>query len=238
MVPSIKQSATQDGSPIRAAFTEIVSFVFIFSFLIFSLMTENPVFSLVQSPLIVVNLFMVLNSLLQITLFLVIYPTLNPQAGMRDYPVSKKKQGAQQILKTVVKSVAAFVGFWAVAHFFAVIFGAPLLEDAEKTSVWAGLVSSLIIVPGVCIIGPKPRKWVALFNLMNFDSSQKRTLFYCTVLTIIGSWASAVVIPLDWDRPWQLWPTPGVVGAMLGYCVGLLIGGAKIVKDIKFSKVH
>lgn len=29
-------------------------------------------------------------------------------------------------------------------------------------------------------------------------------VYYPTVGTIIGAWAGAIVIPLDWDRPWQV----------------------------------
>ncbi|XP_067123121.1 uncharacterized protein PIG-F isoform X2 [Centruroides vittatus] len=41
--------------------------------------------------------------------------------------------------------------------------------------------------------------------------------------TIIGAWCGAFVIPLDWDRPWQEWPIPCSVGAVLGCSVGHLI---------------
>jgi hypothetical protein len=29
-------------------------------------------------------------------------------------------------------------------------------------------------------------------------------VYYPTVGTIVGAWAGAIVIPLDWDRPWQV----------------------------------
>ncbi|CEP63746.1 mannose-ethanolamine phosphotransferase GPI11 LALA0_S09e01574g [Lachancea lanzarotensis] len=44
------------------------------------------------------------------------------------------------------------------------------------------------------------------------------------IAVAIGCWISCVVIPLDWDRDWQNWPTPLVVGAYLGAFVGYSIG--------------
>jgi hypothetical protein len=36
----------------------------------------------------------------------------------------------------------------------------------------------------------------------------------------LGAWCGAMVIPLDWDRPWQKWPIPCVAGAVAGFGVG------------------
>ncbi|SCU88505.1 LAFA_0E13080g1_1 [Lachancea sp. 'fantastica'] len=44
------------------------------------------------------------------------------------------------------------------------------------------------------------------------------------IAVAIGCWISCVVIPLDWDRDWQNWPTPLVVGAYLGAFVGYSVG--------------
>ncbi|KAF9419313.1 kinesin-like protein Klp8 [Podila epigama] len=48
---------------------------------------------------------------------------------------------------------------------------------------------------------------------------------YCQGMTaIFGAWLGAIVIPLDWDRPWQAWPVPCVLGAFLFYMIGTIIG--------------
>lgn len=36
----------------------------------------------------------------------------------------------------------------------------------------------------------------------------------------IGCWISCIVIPLDWDRDWQSWPIPLIVGAYVGAFFG------------------
>ena len=42
--------------------------------------------------------------------------------------------------------------------------------------------------------------------------------------TIVGTWLSEAAIPLDWDRDWQKWPVPLVVGAYAGWSGGRLVG--------------
>lgn len=40
---------------------------------------------------------------------------------------------------------------------------------------------------------------------------------------MLGAWLGAFPIPLDWDRPWQVWPISCTYGAMAGYLLGLCI---------------
>lgn len=43
-------------------------------------------------------------------------------------------------------------------------------------------------------------------------------------MAIFGAWLGSIVIPLDWDRPWQAWPVPCVLGAFLFYSIGAVVG--------------
>ena len=38
---------------------------------------------------------------------------------------------------------------------------------------------------------------------------------------LAGLYLGAIPIPLDWDRPWQEWPTTCVVGTLVGHVLGL-----------------
>lgn len=40
------------------------------------------------------------------------------------------------------------------------------------------------------------------------------------VSVLVGAWLGAVVIPLDWERPWQQWPISCVLGAIVGQAIG------------------
>ncbi|CAM9290571.1 unnamed protein product, partial [Phaeothamnion confervicola] len=52
-----------------------------------------------------------------------------------------------------------------------------------------------------------------------------------------GAWVGALVIPLDWNRPWQMWPLPLVAGGIAGMGVGtLLFFGASCLAALRHSK--
>ena len=44
----------------------------------------------------------------------------------------------------------------------------------------------------------------------------------------LGAWCGAMVIPLDWDRPWQKWPVPCVAGAVAGFGLGVFASAATV----------
>lgn len=235
MAPNLAQSAA-NNSVVRVAFIEVVSFTIIFIFLLFSLLSHSESFSLIVSPQFTIVLFMVFNTPLQIILHLVLHPMMIIDEGLDTHGRSNFQ--VDRMIKTVCGALIAFGFLWLIVHVIAVLFGAHFIQDFGKTTLWAAMVSSMIVTPGICILGPKARKWIALFNFKNFDSTSRRRFYYCVICTTIGCWLCPIVIPLDWDRPWQAWPIPGVVGALLGYCAGLLVSGMKIVKDMKFSKLH
>ncbi|CAH8599630.1 unnamed protein product [Heterobilharzia americana] len=54
------------------------------------------------------------------------------------------------------------------------------------------------------------------------SSKEEKFVAFMGYGCIIGAWLSAGFLILDWDRPWQAWPIPCVVGAFLGVIVGLL----------------
>ncbi|CUS23736.1 LAQU0S11e03092g1_1 [Lachancea quebecensis] len=59
----------------------------------------------------------------------------------------------------------------------------------------------------------------AVYSVFNCDF--KVGIFKKYYISIaIGCWVSCIVIPLDWDRDWQQWPTPLIVGAYTGAFVG------------------
>ncbi|CAG8603084.1 22137_t:CDS:2, partial [Dentiscutata erythropus] len=79
--------------------------------------------------------------------------------------------------------------------------------------------------------------WITLFGAFMFhliavvfgapaidpESIPEKLIYYTTVSTVIGAWLGAIVIPLDWDRPWQMWPIPCVIGGFIGHVIGSII---------------
>lgn len=52
-----------------------------------------------------------------------------------------------------------------------------------------------------------------------------RALLHPSLLTLLGAWAGAYALALDWDRPWQAYPLPPAFGAVVGYCLGSVNAG-------------
>ena len=49
-------------------------------------------------------------------------------------------------------------------------------------------------------------------------------MFGGVVGVVVGVLVGQVALPLDWDRDWQRWPVPLVVGAYGGWGVGRVVG--------------
>ena len=56
-------------------------------------------------------------------------------------------------------------------------------------------------------------------------------LLYCNAMgALIGAWFGAFPIPLDWDRPWQIWPITCSIGLCIGAGIGNLVSLFKSLK--------
>ncbi|KAL6043107.1 Glycosylphosphatidylinositol anchor biosynthesis protein 11 [Balamuthia mandrillaris] len=107
-------------------------------------------------------------------------------------------------------------------HFLGVMFGAPLIEDAGRTFLWAVLMATLVALPAACFLGFDPRRLVLItvFDPSSSSSSIESSLSLPADGAIVGTWVGAFVIPLDWDREWQVWPVSCCYGAIGGYLLG------------------
>ena len=110
-----------------------------------------------------------------------------------------------------------------VIHLMLVIFGAPLVADATETVHLAMLMTILGVVPPICVLGTSSASWIRVYFLHNPHAGIETLVYACTLGTAIGGWLGAVPIPLDWDRPWQVWPISCSIGAMIGYVCAICI---------------
>ncbi|XP_055627621.1 uncharacterized protein LOC129769395 [Toxorhynchites rutilus septentrionalis] len=103
--------------------------------------------------------------------------------------------------------------------FVSIVLGAPYYQNMETLSLAAVLTISTVL-PIVLFIGS-----TNTYKLLFSETIELRTPLaqsYLDLLkdncigVILGAWAASVVAPLDWDRPWQVYPVPNVVGAILG----------------------
>lgn len=111
-----------------------------------------------------------------------------------------------------------------ICHIFAVLFGAGIIHQAKETMQFACYLSLLSFYPASFILGTDVKSWLRIF-IHNSPQTFTEAALYCQgMMAIFGAWLGSIVIPLDWDRPWQAWPVPSVLGAFLFYMIGTIVG--------------
>lgn len=112
----------------------------------------------------------------------------------------------------------ATVLFVSVIIFYviAVLFGAPFFSSQEETLTFSILLTILVVLPLLLNLGLDSSISI-LLSANLFEKDALNTIFSTSVrFVLFGAWLGAVVIPLDWDRPWQVWPIPCSLGALIG----------------------
>ncbi|GAA5835059.1 hypothetical protein JCM9279_007185 [Rhodotorula babjevae] len=117
-------------------------------------------------------------------------------------------------------------------HACTVLLGAPLYTNLPSTYLFSLLVSILAILPLAIALPLSDTSarfvWLRLASTFTPADDLELALFAPALGTLAGAWLGAVPIPLDWDRPWQQWPTTPVLGALAGHALGSLVALARI----------
>ncbi|KFQ66397.1 Phosphatidylinositol-glycan biosynthesis class F protein, partial [Phaethon lepturus] len=98
-----------------------------------------------------------------------------------------------------------------------------LCRSVTETFLFAVLLSTFTTLQCLCILGPNIQAWIRVFSKNGAMSIWESSLQITTMCSILGAWFGAFPIPLDWDRPWQVWPISCSLGATFGYMAGLVI---------------
>ncbi|KFQ33999.1 Phosphatidylinositol-glycan biosynthesis class F protein [Mesitornis unicolor] len=151
-------------------------------------------------------------STLNIILYLVFKPNLTP----------KRSSFAQKISR-FLKCCIYFFMSCILFHAIIVLYGAPLIESVTETFLFAVLLSTFTTLQCLCMLGPNIQAWIRVFSKNGAVSIWESSLQITTLGSILGAWFGAFPIPLDWDRPWQVWPISCSLGATFGYVAGLII---------------
>lgn len=130
-----------------------------------------------------------------------------------------KKSAAATPLKEAGGLLGISLLSMAFYGFICLILGAPL-EQYEETVSLAFTLTTLTVLPIGLFVGYSDT--LRLFFSEAFELRTPLANSYLTLLknncigVILGAWGASVVAPLDWDRPWQVYPVPNVVGAIGG----------------------
>ena len=88
-----------------------------------------------------------------------------------------------------------------------VVFGAPIFELVDRTILLALAVCSLTIAPlSVTAETVSPKELLHCIQTSHVRKSDKPglTAHLSCLFTFAGTWLGSLLIPLDWDRPWQV----------------------------------
>ncbi|KFV63036.1 Phosphatidylinositol-glycan biosynthesis class F protein [Dryobates pubescens] len=151
-------------------------------------------------------------SIVNILLHLVLKPNQSPKRSSFTHKISR-------FLKCCVYFFMSCILF----HVIIVLYGAPLIESVTETFLFAVLLSTFTTLQCLCMLGPNIQAWIRVFSKNGATSIWESSLQITTVCSILGAWFGAFPIPLDWDRPWQVWPISCSLGATFGYAAGLIL---------------
>ncbi|NXK92666.1 PIGF protein, partial [Formicarius rufipectus] len=136
---------------------------------------------------------------------------------------SPKRRSVAYKISRFLKCCIYFFISCILFHAIIVLYGAPLIESVTETFLFAVLLSTFTTLQCLCILGPNIQAWIRVFSKNGAMSIWESSLQITTVCSILGAWFGAFPIPLDWDRPWQVWPISCSLGATFGYVAGLII---------------
>ncbi|CCH60140.1 hypothetical protein TBLA_0C03370 [Henningerozyma blattae CBS 6284] len=115
---------------------------------------------------------------------------------------NSKKISKRTINLTLILVVPITMVFAAIPiGLLVILFGGPILENYKKTILLSLNLSNLLL----------PIIYLSFNKQISIDIGKQYA-----VSIFLGCWLSSIVIPLDWDRPWQMYPVPLMVGGYLG----------------------
>ena len=148
---------------------------------------------------------------------------LNPNSAdmviTREALSSRKRQPSK--LKELSKSAAFQVATVFLFSFLIIAQGAPVLDHYQETFALAVLLTILAVFPMVQFLGVQNSLQVIRSNsdlgfINKLDAAYLDVCKVTAVGVLFGAWAGSIAYPLDWDRSWQAYPIPNVVGAIVG----------------------
>ncbi|XP_074061328.1 phosphatidylinositol-glycan biosynthesis class F protein [Macrotis lagotis] len=185
-----------------------------------SLFLEN--FSVLKTHLTWLCICSICVTIVNVVLYLLVKPNSS----------SKRSSVSHKIFR-LLKSCVYFFISCLLYHAIIVLYGAPLIELMLETFLFAVILSTFTTLPCLCLLGPNIKAWLRVFTKNGASSIWDNSLQITTLSSVVGAWLGAFPIPLDWERPWQVWPISCTLGATFGYVAGLLISPAWIYRNRK-----
>lgn len=152
-----------------------------------------------------------------------------PSAPKRPEGKDSKRPGWFRSTCTLLCEVLAF-------YVVAVLFGAPFLSKQPENLSFAITMTSLAVLPCCLHLGTDKSVVVLLSLVSPAGAEDIKPFLRVSQFTCLGAWLGAIVVPLDWNRPYQVWPIPAILGAMAGYFFAHLFLLATYLLQRRFTK--
>ena len=101
------------------------------------------------------------------------------------------------------------------AHACFVLFGAPVITAFFKTFALSVCIGAVVVLPLGCSLGGDVKAWQRVISHNDPRRPAEAQFYVPSALTAFGAWLGAFPIPLDWDRPWQVWMRDKVLSQFL-----------------------
>lgn len=141
--------------------------------------------------------------------------------GSNTARLNAKKWNTLSKIKSIFKLTILLATFTIIYSAVCILMGAPFQANHEETLVLSTLLTSLTILPIGLYLGPSGTLQYLFYDTFELSSRDEVALLeylqYNAVATLIGAWSGSVVAPLDWDREWQKYPIPNMVGGLIGF---------------------
>lgn len=141
---------------------------------------------------------------------------------------AKKAKSSKNRASDIFKSFVFLLGVMFSFFVGIILFGAPVLDCHEETLILSTLLTLLTVFPLIAHTGVETSMQL-LFGVKPYVKDTIIDMLICNAfLTVCGAWLGAVVIPLDWNTPWQQWPIPCYLGAVGGYLLSNVLTVLKV----------
>ncbi|ETN63147.1 hypothetical protein AND_005151 [Anopheles darlingi] len=122
-------------------------------------------------------------------------------------------------LKELFHSIVLLASTVLFYAFICTVLGATV-QEYEETIFLALTMTTLTVFPIVLLIGQAKTYSFLLSEPVVLRCPRTNSYFNYLkqncIGVLLGAWAASVVAPLDWDRPWQIYPIPNYVGCFVG----------------------
>lgn len=156
------------------------------------------------------------------------FTTFQPDNLSANKAESKSKRTVTKTVKDGLKFIVAVAGITIIYYIAIVLFGAPLLTHLEETLMLSLTLTALTLIPASLHLGIDNALTLFIGLQLPISGVFVDAVKLNVQVVFFGAWLGAFVLPLDWDRPWQVWPIPCIVGALTGYFLAHFITLIKI----------